>query len=129
MVMSRFLRLALLADAVATAACGVILVVGSRALEAWLQIPTALLFYAGLSLLPWAAFVYYLSAQAQVTRAAVWTVIGVNALWAVDSIVLLLTGWISPSALGYAFVLSQAALVAAFCELQFVGLKKAGAEA
>jgi hypothetical protein len=127
MAMSRFLRLVLLADAAATAATGVLMVAGSTLLERWLNIPAALLFWAGLALLPYAGFVYYLASQAHIARPAVWTVIACNAVWAIDSLLLLTTGWISPSTLGYAFVIGQAVVVAAFCELQFTGLRRVSA--
>ena len=48
-----------------------------------------------------------------------------NGVWALDSMLLLATGWVSPSALGYAFVIGQALVVAAFCELQVVGVRRA----
>ena len=124
MTMTTFLRNALLADAVATTATGVLLAAASTWLEAWLNIPAALLFYAGALLIPFAAFVLYLAAQRHVSRAAVWTVVVCNALWAIDSILLLTTGWIAPSMLGYTFVIAQALVVAAFCELQFAGLRR-----
>jgi hypothetical protein len=124
MVMTRFLRMVLLADAVATAATGVLMVAASAPLEAWLNIPARLLFFAGAALLPYAAFVFYLSSQERVARSAVWAVVTCNALWTVDSLILLTTGWIAPSTLGYAFVLAQAAVVAVFCELQFTGLRR-----
>jgi hypothetical protein len=124
MTMSRFLRTVLLADAGATLATGVLMVAGSRALEGWLNIPAPLLFYAGLVLIPYAAFVFYLARQADVPRAAVWAVVLCNAAWAVDSLLLLATGWITPSTFGYAFVIFQAIVVAVFCELQWIGLRR-----
>jgi hypothetical protein len=45
-------------------------------------------------------------------------------LWAIDSVLLLTTGWVSPSALGYAFVVGQALVVTAFCELQFTAMRR-----
>jgi hypothetical protein len=123
MMMSRFLRMVLLADAVATAATGALLAGASPALETWLAIPASLLFYAGVLLLPYAAFVFYLARKTHVARAAVWAVIGCNAVWAMDSLILLTTGWIAPSALGYAFVIGQAVVVAALCELQVIAVR------
>ena len=125
MQMSKYLRVVLLADAVTTAASGVLCVGASGVLETWLKIPASLLFYAGVALLPYAAFVWYLAIQQRVTRAAVWAVIVCNALWAIDSVVLLTTGWISPTTLGYGFVILQALVVATFCELQVAGLRRA----
>lgn len=122
---SRFLRLVLIADAVATIATGALLAGASTQLETWLRIPSSLLFYAGLVLLPYAAFVFYLASQERVPRGTVWAVIGCNAVWAVDSVLLLATGWIAPSTLGYVFVVGQAVIVLAFCELQFTALRRA----
>jgi hypothetical protein len=126
MMMNRFLRAALMADAAATAATGVLLVAASQLLETWLGLPSALLFYAGAALLPYAALVFYLGSRTVVARTVVWAVVGCNAVWAVASVGLLLSGWVAPSGLGYAFVLGQAVVVAGFCELQVAGLRRMG---
>ena len=125
MMMTTFLRNALVADAIATAATGILLAAASNWLEGWLDIPATLLFYAGAALIPFAGFVLYLSARNQISRWAMWTVVVCNALWVIDSFLLLASGWITPSMLGYAFVIAQALVVAAFCKLQFTGLKRA----
>jgi hypothetical protein len=54
----------------------------------------------------------------------VWAVIVANAIWAIDSIVLLFTGWVQPSLLGHLFVAGQAAFVAVILELEYIGLRK-----
>jgi hypothetical protein len=54
----------------------------------------------------------------------VWAVVACNVLWAMDCVALLFTGWIDPSLLGVAFLLMQAVAVAAFAELQVVGLRR-----
>ena len=54
-----------------------------------------------------------------------WTLVIVNVLWAVDSVVLPLTGWIDPTALGAAFVAAQGLIVAAFAWLEWTGLRRA----
>jgi hypothetical protein len=54
----------------------------------------------------------------------VWAVIVLNALWTVDSFLLLLTGWVAPTELGYIFVAAQAFGVAVFAGLEYFGLKK-----
>jgi hypothetical protein len=54
-------------------------------------------------------------------------VIVANALWAADSIVLLLSGWVAPTALGYGFVIAQAVVVAVFAEIQYSDLRKQAA--
>jgi hypothetical protein len=55
----------------------------------------------------------------------VWVVIIANALWVVDSLWLLVSGWVSPTALGVAFVLAQAAAVAVLTELEYIALRRA----
>ncbi len=47
-----------------------------------------------------------------------------NILWAVDSALLLLTGWVAPTGLGLAFVLVQAGAVAVLAEAQYLGLRR-----
>jgi hypothetical protein len=111
-------------DAAITAATGLLMVAGAGLAEGLLGLPAALTRYAGLSLLPFAALVAYLATRERLPRVAVWAVIAVNALWAVDSVLLLFTGWVDPTLLGYAFVLFQAVVVAFFAEAQYMGLRK-----
>lgn len=119
-----YLRRVLLADAATSGATGLLMALGAGVLEPWLGVPAMLLDYAGLSLLPFAALVAYLATRENMPRSAVWVVVACNALWAVDSIVLLLSGWIDPTGLGRAFVIAQAVVVALFAELEYFGLRK-----
>jgi hypothetical protein len=121
---SLFLRRSLILDAVASGATGALMLAGASLLEGWLGIPSSLMRAAGLVLVPYVAFVGYLATRETLTPAAVWTVIVTNGLWAAASVGLLLSGWIAPTAFGYAFVLAQAAVVAAFGELQYVGMRR-----
>jgi hypothetical protein len=50
-----------------------------------------------------------------------------NLLWTVGSVLLVALGWFSPTWLGTAFVLAQAAAVLLLTELQFTGLRWSGA--
>lgn len=122
---STFLRGVLFADATTCVATGLLLMFGSGPLEQYLGLPAGLLRYAGLSLLPFAALLVYLAARENLSPGAVWAVIVLNALWTVDSVLLLLTGWVSPTELGYAFVVAQALGVAVLAGLEYVGLRKA----
>jgi len=119
-----FLRLALLADALVSGATGLLAFAGAGILDGLLGLPAELLRYAGLSLIPYAAIVAYVGTRPNVSHAAVWAVIAFNALWSIDSIVLLVSGYVAPAALGYAFVIFQAVVVAGFAGLQYVGLRK-----
>jgi hypothetical protein len=122
-----FLRQALLADAVTSAACAVLLIAAAGFLEGLLGLPAALLRGAGLMLLPFVAFLVVLASRENVPRAAVWAVIGANAFWAIESAILLVSGWVDPTPAGIAFVIAQAAVVALYAELQVVGLKRSAA--
>jgi CHASE2 domain-containing sensor protein len=122
-----FLRQALLADAVTSAACAVLMIAAAGFLEGLLGLPAALLRGAGLVLLPFVACLAVLATRESVPRAAVWAVIGANALWAVESALLLLTGWVDPTPAGIVFVIAQGAVVALYAELQIVGLRRSAA--
>jgi len=54
----------------------------------------------------------------------VFAVVACNAVWALDSVILLLTGWVQPTVLGEVIVLAQAVIVATLAELEFVGLRR-----
>ena len=121
------LRQALLADAVTTTACAALLIAGAGFLDDLLGLPAALLRGAGLVLLPFVALVAWLGTRTRLPRLAVLAVIGLNAFWAVDSVLLLVSGWVAPTAAGLAFVIAQAVVVAMYAELQVMGLRRSAA--
>lgn len=120
-----FLRFALRLDATVSGTMGLLLTAGSSQISALLSLPGALVFGAGLVCLPFAATLAWLGAQDKVPAGAVWMVIGGNAVWVAASIILLVTGWVTPNAMGSIFVIAQAAMVGIFAELQFMGLRRA----
>ena len=122
-----FLRRVLLLDAVSSGAMAVLLLTCSGVLAGLLNLPAGLLNEAGLVLVPFALAVGFLGTRDRMPRIAIWGVIGLNAIWAIDSVVLLFTGWVQPNLLGYVFVVGQAAFVALMAELEIVGLRKAAA--
>lgn len=121
---STFLRRALLLDAVASGATGLLMIAGAGLAEGMLGLPAALLRGAGLVLVPYVAFVIYTGTRETISRPAVWAIIVANVLWAAASALLLLAGWVAPTALGYAFVITQAVVVALLGELQYMGLRR-----
>ena len=121
------LRQALLADAVTTAGCALLFLLAAGPLEGVLGLPSGLLRAAGGILVPFAALVGFLALRATLPRAAVWFVIAVNATWALDSLLLLFSGFVQPTAAGTALVIAQAVAVAMYAELQFLGLKRSEA--
>jgi hypothetical protein len=126
---SRLLRFALILDAVATFVTAAAMLFFAPALQAWLNLPVGLLIGAGVFMLGYAAVVAALSRRATLPRWAVWTIIVGNALWAIECVALAFLGVFAPSALGVAFLLVQAGIVAGFAELQYVGLRRSAAAA
>ena len=124
-----FLRYALLADAVASGATGLLMIAGADLLTGLLGLPVALMREAGLLLVPYVALVAFVGTRETISRPAVQAIIALNALWAAGSALLLVSGWVAPTALGYAFVIAQAAAVALFAELQVIGLRRTAAAA
>ena len=119
-----FLRRVLLLDAGVAAAAGLLMALGSQLLAPLTGLSPALLLPAGLILLPYAAFVAWVAMRPSIPAPLVWTVVAANALWAADSVAIILLGWVQPTLFGHVFVIGQAAAVALFAELQFIGLRK-----
>jgi hypothetical protein len=125
---STFLRQALLADAAASGATALLLIIGAGVLDGLLGLPVALMRGAGLILIPYVAFVAWLGTRERLSGAAVRAVIILNAIWAAASLLVLVGGAVAPTMLGYAFVVLQALVVALFGELQYVGLRRPAME-
>jgi hypothetical protein len=123
------LRFALLADAAASGATGLMMIAGAGLLDGLLGLPVALMREAGLLLVPYVAFVAYVGTRETISRPAVQATIAINVLWVAASIGLLMSGYVAPTVLGYAFVIFQAVVVGVFAELQLIGLRRTAAAA
>ena len=124
--MSRSLRLALLADAGASGATAALLIAGAGLLEPLMGLPVALMREAGMLLVPYVILVLLVASRPTTPVAAVTAIIGINAAWTAASVWLLVSGWVSPTVLGVAFVLAQALVVGAFAVIQYACLRRAG---
>lgn len=118
------LRVALMADAIASGSMGVLLVAGTAPLADWLGLPPALLREVGLLLIPYAGLLAYLAGRATTPRLSARTIVAGNVLWVAGSVLLLASDMVSPTALGIAFVIAQALVVAILAEAQFIGLRR-----
>lgn len=118
------LRCALLLDALASGVICALLAVAAGPLSPLFGLPQALLFWLGLALMPYVLFLILLARRATFARGTVRLVIALNLVWVVDSLALLLSGWVAPTPWGLAFVLAQALAVAAFAGLQAYGLRR-----
>jgi hypothetical protein len=121
--MSVFLRRALVVDALASGLTGALMLVGGSTLAPMLGLPAALLQGAGLVLVPYVAFVTIVATRAHISTPAVWAVIACNAAWTVASVAVLID-FVTPTALGTAFVIGQALAVAALGGLQYIALRR-----
>jgi hypothetical protein len=121
---SPLLRRALLADGLLGLLTGALLVLAAGWFAELLALPRELLLTSGWTLLPLGMFLLWLGSCETVNRLLVWAVLAINALWVVDSLLLLVAGWVAPNLLGQVFVIGQALLVLLFLELELVGLKR-----
>lgn len=124
-----FLRNALFADALVSGAAGIAMMLGAPLLAPFLGLPAELLFWAGVVLVPFVAMLIMIARRTTVSKLVLFDIIAINVLWVVGSLVLLVSGVVEPNLLGIAFVAAQALTVAAFAELQFVGIRRATAAA
>jgi hypothetical protein len=125
---SQFLRRALLADAIFSAAGAIGFTFGASAFASLFNLPETLLLETGLFLIAYAAFVGWLGTRAQAPKALIMIVVAGNAAWTLASIALLFSGAVSPNMLGEIMVVAQAIATGVFAELQYVGLRRSGDE-
>ncbi len=121
---SSLLRNALLADGLLSGATALMLVIAAGPLSSLLGLSVGLLRGSGWFILPFAALAAFLRFRARIGRTPVFVLVVCNALWAVDSVLVLLLGWIEPTVPGEVFVVGQAVIVAVLAELQFIGLRR-----
>lgn len=119
-----FLRTILLVDAFVTGSCGIAFAAGASALAAWFGLPEPLLRWSGVALIPFAGFLVWLARREAIPRGLALGIVSLNVLWAIDSVLLIALGWTAPTTIGIVFVLGQALIVAAFAELQYVGITR-----
>ena len=119
------LRGALLADALASGAMGLLMAGGAELAAPLLGLPRALLFWSGLALLPFALFVSWIARRREPPQVAVQTVLLVNLAWVAASALVLTLLPVAPTALGYVFITLQALAVLALAAAQWIGLTRA----
>lgn len=110
-------------DAATCAAMGVLLLLVSAPVAGLTQIPAGLLFWAGASLIPIAAFMAISARTTPVPGWAATLVVVGNLLWVAASIFLPAAGLIVPNALGWAFLFGQAGVVAILAKLELDALR------
>lgn len=126
---THLLRQALLLDALASGAMGLVMTAASGLIAGLLDLPAPFVLYVGVFLIAFAAFLLVLRRQQRPSPALVWLVIIGNAGWVIASIALLLTDLIAPNTLGIVVIVAQALAVAVFTELELVGQRRIAAVA
>jgi hypothetical protein len=121
---TRYLRNILWLDALSCLISGAASLAFGQVLAGPLGLPLGLLQGSGLILLLVAAFIAFAAKNTPQLRWPVWGVVIGNAVWVLDSILLLLAGDIQPTAFGTTYVIAQALVVAVLAELEFGGLRK-----
>ena len=124
-----FLRQVLCIDAAVSGVAGLLMAAGAPILSSLLGLPEGLLFWAGVALFPFVALLIVVARRGQASRLMLIDIIAINALWVAASFGLLVSGAVSPTILGYAFVIAQALVVALLGGMQFVGLRRTTANA
>lgn len=117
---SPLLRNVLIVDAAFSGASGLALAAAAGPLAGQFGLPHALVLGAGVFLMPYAIVVGSLGLFAALPRGLVWFVVAGNALWVVESLVLL--AQTSPTPAGVFAVVAQAVVVAAIAAAQAIGL-------
>lgn len=123
--LSLFLRRVLLLDAATCLITGSIMLTAGGTVVRLLGIPAQLSTALGVVLLIFGAAVAWVGTRAFLMRSAVWAIVLLNALWAIESVLALVFGWLEPNAVGQVLVIGQAIAVAVIAELQYVGLRRA----
>lgn len=119
------LRTALKLDALVTGVNGAAYLLLAGPLGELLGLAPTLLRGAGAFLLAFAALVWAAGTREPIPRTAVSAIVAANVVWVIDSLVMALAGWGSPSTAGTVWLVMQALVVGAFAELQITGLRRA----
>jgi hypothetical protein len=118
---TRFLRYALIADALACTALVVLQLSLVELLASQLQLPAILLTGSGVFLAVYVALLIVLAGSKSVLKAMVWLVVVGNVAWAIAC--LALAALPGPSGLGLAYLIAQAVFVLVIARIEWVGLK------
>ena len=118
------LRTALMLDAVVTGANGLAYLVAAEPLGDLFGHSPAVLRGIGAFLVVFAALVALTGARATIPTPAVRAIVAANVLWAAGSVTAAIAGWGSPDTAGTVWTVLQAVVVAAFAELQLMGLRR-----
>ncbi|MFE6915421.1 hypothetical protein [Streptomyces rubiginosohelvolus] len=119
-----FARLALKLDAVATGLNGIAYLALATVLDSFFGVPTAVQYPVGAFLLLYAVGVLAIGTRKEISRTGLMAVIVANMLWVVLSLVVVVSGALSPTGVGAVWIVLQSLTVGGFAVLQCIGLKR-----
>lgn len=120
---SQFLRRVLFTDALICALFGMFLCATAAPLASFTGLGSDLLFWAGIALLPIAAFMAFTARRRLIQAFSVQLIVAGNALWVVGSLAaLILSPAVNPW--GAALIVGQAAAVAGLLTLEGIALRR-----
>ncbi|MEU5865254.1 MULTISPECIES: hypothetical protein [unclassified Nonomuraea] len=122
---TKFLRLALVADAVVTGVNGLAYLALAAPASDLLGPGAGLLREIGIFLLVYGAAVGLVAARPTINQTAVKAFIALNIVWTLGSVAAVVTGALGFSTIGAVWAIAQALVVGVFAELQITGLRRA----
>lgn len=128
-IITPFLRKVLIADAAISAAAGLLLIGGADLTAGLLGLPSGLLFWSGVALIPFVAALVMIARARVAPTGVLPVIIAINFAWIAGSLFVAFGPITAPSLIGKVFVCAQAAAVFLFAELQVTGLRRASATA
>jgi hypothetical protein len=120
---SRMLKTALMVDALSSAGTAALQLLLPGLLAEQLGLPRGLLLETGIFLVGFVALLTFLARSERVAAALVRTIVIGNLAWSAGCVLLWAAGLVAPTPLGIAFLLLQAAAVAALAVWEAAGLR------
>lgn len=121
------LRFALAADAIASGAIALLLLIGADLLAPFLGLPASFLRWTTALLFPFVALLAWAALRQPTPLGATRLIVLVNLAWVVASFAFAALQPFAVTALGTAFVLAQALALLLLATLQWAGLRQSGA--
>ena len=125
-MISPFLRKVLIVDAAVSGAAGLAFIGGADLAHDLLGLPSALLFWSGVALIPFVATLVMVIRANAAPVGVVAAIVAINFAWVAASLFVAFGPMLAPTLIGKVFVCAQAAMVFLFAELQIAGLRRWG---
>jgi len=125
-ILTPFLRKVLIADAAISSVAGLAMIGGADFTHDLLGLPSGLIFWSGVSLIPFIATLAMVIRANAAPAALIVTIIALNFAWVAASLFVAFGPVFAPTLIGQLFVCAQAATVFLFAELQVMGLRRTG---